>query len=235
MKIALHTDSSGNVTKATFSITYPGQSPASHTFTFPPNVLCAIYGFQVDLVGPPTGTHTCKFTSGAGILTYGIHSGTLAVQTQNTCAIAGGVQLPTGEQSNAVYGNPEQPTSEVTQTVGNNPTIDVTQPEYVLSPTLYFHGSNFTPGLVNFYLGGMLEMSSDGRLLILEGKAESDGKFSLSTQVTANPFEEPGTSPNCFIEARTPSSSPTTAPYGSFIARSNTFFINCAVVNPGGP
>ena len=100
---------------------------------------------------------------------------------------------------------------------------------------LYFHGTNFTPGRVNFYLGGMLEMSSNSRLLILEGKAESDGKFSLSTQVTANPHEEPGTSPNCFIEARTTSSSPTTPPYGSFIARSNTFFINCALVNPGGP
>ena len=107
MKIALHTDSSGNVTKAIFSITYPGKSPASHTFTFPSNVLCGIYGFQVDLVGPPSGTHTCKFTSGAGILAYGIHPGTLAVQNKNTCTIAGGVQPGTGEQSNAVYGNPD--------------------------------------------------------------------------------------------------------------------------------
>ncbi len=81
MKIALHTGSSGKVTKATFSITYPGQSPATHTFTFPPTALCRINGFQVDLVGPPSGTHTCKFTSGAGILTYGIDPGKLAVQS----------------------------------------------------------------------------------------------------------------------------------------------------------
>jgi hypothetical protein len=243
MKIALLTNSSGNVTQATFSITYPGKKPASHTFKFPSKILCGIYGFQVDLVGPPSGTHTCKFKSGAGILTYGIKPGTLAVQNKNTCAIAGGNQLATGEQSNAKYGKPgpgsitggNKPSSKVSQTVGNNPTIDVTQPEYVLSPTLYFNGKNFTPGPVNFYLGGMLEMSSKSRLLILEGKAASNGKFSLSTQVTANPYEEPGTSPNCFIEARTPSSSPTTSPYGSFIARSNTFFIDCALVNPGGP
>jgi len=243
MKIALHTDSRGRVTKATFSIADPGKSAASHTFTFKRKFLCAIYGLQVDLVGPGIGTHTSTFTSGAGILTYSIHPGSLAVQKRNTCTIAGGVQRGTSEQSNAVYGKPSQASttggrkhiSEVTQTVGKNPTIDVTQPEYVPSPTLYFRGANFTPGRVNFYLGGMLEMSRKGRLLILEGKAKSNGTFSLSTQVTANPDEGPGTSPNCFIEARTPSSSPSTPPYGSFLARSNTFFINCALVNSGGP
>src|SRR5580658_7004483 len=36
---------------------------------------------KVDLVGPPVGTHTCTFTSGAGNLTYAVSAGTLAVAT----------------------------------------------------------------------------------------------------------------------------------------------------------
>jgi hypothetical protein len=102
MGIALHTDSSGNVTSATFSITDLKGGVSSYKFEFPSNALCAIYGFQVNLVGPPSGTHTCTFTSGAGILTYSVSPGTLAVQKTNTC---GGVQIPTGETSNAVYGD----------------------------------------------------------------------------------------------------------------------------------
>jgi hypothetical protein len=100
MRIALDTDSNGNVTSATFSITNPDFSTvSSYKFEFPSNCLCAIYGFQVNLVGPPSGTHTCTFTSGGGILTYQT-ADTLAVQSTNTC---GGGQIATGETSNAVY------------------------------------------------------------------------------------------------------------------------------------
>lgn len=109
MKIALATDHNGNVTKAAFSITNP---EGNYTFTFPSNALIAIYGFQVNLVGPPSGTHTCKFTSASGFLTYSVSSGTLAVQNTNTC---GGPQPVTGETSNAVY-YPILPSSG--QTVG---------------------------------------------------------------------------------------------------------------------
>jgi len=63
MKIALHTDANGNVTSATFSVTDPTGKLLSDTFTFPSDCLCAIYGAEVDLVGPPSGTHTCTFTS----------------------------------------------------------------------------------------------------------------------------------------------------------------------------
>jgi hypothetical protein len=102
MKIALVTDANGNVTSAAFSMTDPKGTVSSHTFPFPSNALCAIYGFQVDLVGPPSGTHTCTFTSGVGVLTYGVSAGTLAVQDKNTC---GGSQLGTAETSNIVYGD----------------------------------------------------------------------------------------------------------------------------------
>ena len=102
MRIALVTDANGNVTSATFSMTDPKGKVSSYTFPFPSNALCAIYGFQVDLVGPPSGTHTCTFTSGVGVLTYWVSSGTLAVQSTNTC---GGPQIGTGETSNILYGD----------------------------------------------------------------------------------------------------------------------------------
>jgi hypothetical protein len=102
MRIALDTDSSGNVTSAAFSITNPDFSQvSSYKFEFPSNCLCAIYGFQVNLVGPPSGTHACTFTSGGGILSYQT-ADTLAVQSTNTC---GGSQIVTGETSNALYGD----------------------------------------------------------------------------------------------------------------------------------
>lgn len=101
MRIALDTDSNGNVTSATFGITDPDFNKiSSYKFEFPSDCLCAIYGFQVNLVGPPSGTHKCKFTSGGGILTYQSSDNTLAVQKTNTC---GGVQIQTGETSNALY------------------------------------------------------------------------------------------------------------------------------------
>lgn len=102
MRIALDTDSNSNVTGARFIITNGDLSQVSWwKFDFPSDCLCAIYGFQVNLVGPPSGTHSCTFTSGGGILTYQALDA-LAVQSTNTC---GGVQIPTGETSNAVYGN----------------------------------------------------------------------------------------------------------------------------------
>jgi hypothetical protein len=120
MKIALDTKANGNVTKAKFSIqrvpsvarlTGPKGKVYSHTFTFPSNALSAIYGFQVNLVGPGTGTHTCKFTSAGGFLNYSVSSGTLAVQggripytgATSTC---GGSQPVTAETSNIFYGQP---------------------------------------------------------------------------------------------------------------------------------
>ncbi len=115
MRIALDTDSNGNVTSATFSITNPDFSKvSSHKFEFPSDCLCAIYGFQLNLVGPPSGTHSCTFTSGGGILTYQALD-TLAVQSTNTC---GGSQTLTGETSNAVYGDVKPASGkDVSQTV----------------------------------------------------------------------------------------------------------------------
>jgi hypothetical protein len=109
IKIALTTDHNGLVTKAAFSTTDPA---GNYTFTFPSSALIGIYGFQVDLVGPPSGTHSCKFTSASGFLTYSVSPGTLAVQSTNTC---GGSQPGTAETSNVVY-YPVLPSSG--QTVG---------------------------------------------------------------------------------------------------------------------
>jgi len=114
MKIALDTKANGTVTTAKFSITGSKGKVSSHTFTFPSHVLYAIYGFQVNLVGPPSGTHTCKFTSADGFLNYSVSSGTLAVpagrlpvlpgaQGKNTC---GGPQPITAETSNVYYAQP---------------------------------------------------------------------------------------------------------------------------------
>jgi hypothetical protein len=113
MKIAIATNpKKGNVvTSATFSITFPGAPTRSHKFTFPSTALCAISGFQVDLVGPPVGTHTCKFTSGAGTLIYSVSSGTLAVAAKTPACYNPDLpnntniqQTLTGETSNAAYG-----------------------------------------------------------------------------------------------------------------------------------
>ena len=108
LTIQLATDSSGNVTGATFSFKdpngnvqtgttnpwqqYAGQSEPANYALFP------IYGFQVDLVSPPSSA--CTFTSGAGTLSYSVSPGALSVQTVNTC---GGPQPGTGENSNIIY------------------------------------------------------------------------------------------------------------------------------------
>jgi hypothetical protein len=100
MRIQLETDSNDNVTGATFGITPSDFKLGSrYQFEFPADCRCAIYGFQVNLVGPGDGTHTCTFTSAGGILTYQALDA-LAVQNTNNC---GGPQFTTAETSNSVY------------------------------------------------------------------------------------------------------------------------------------
>ena len=106
--IALATDSNGNVTGATFSIADPNgnvQSGSTKPWsdyagqTEPPEyALFPIYGFQLNVSSAPG--LPVMFTSGAGTLTYSVSSGTLSVQTANTC---GGIQPGTAENSNVVY------------------------------------------------------------------------------------------------------------------------------------
>ena len=145
IRIQLATDSSGNVTGATFSITdpdgnvhsastqpwqkYAGQPEPSDYALFP------IYGFQADLVSVPD--LKCTFTSGAGTLTYSVSSGVLSVQTVNTC---GGSQPGTGESSNTLYG-------EVTPASG----ATVSQALYI--PELLSYGDAGTPGNVSNPIG----------------------------------------------------------------------------------
>jgi hypothetical protein len=102
MQIQLTTDSSGNVTSATFNVTDPSGNLSTTTFPFPAGAIYPIYGFQVDVVGPGGGA-PCTFTSGAGTLTYSVSPGTLALQNANTGC--GGPQPGTGESSNVVYGD----------------------------------------------------------------------------------------------------------------------------------
>ena len=100
MRIQLETDSNDKVTGATFGIT-PGdfKKGKKYYFKLPANCRCAIYGFQVNLVGPASGTHKCTFTSAGGIITYQALNA-LAVQKTNKC---GGSQPITGETSNSKY------------------------------------------------------------------------------------------------------------------------------------
>jgi len=161
MQIALRTDSSGKVTDATFSITDPKGNNSNYTYGPPVSVLplCAIYGFQVNLVAPPS-TPPITFAQGTGNLTYSVSSGKLAVQTGNICKIAvpkgsgtkkspysykvitGGNQTPTGEQSNAPYGNIKPASGRtVSQSVGppsyTNPPLKPTT--YTPIPNIAFH------------------------------------------------------------------------------------------------
>jgi hypothetical protein len=94
------TTTNGNVTTAAFSVTGPVGN-FSAEFPIPQNALAPIYGFQLDVVGPGNFS-TSNFTSGVGVLSYSVSPGVLSVQSGGpTC---GGLQPPTGEQSNAVYG-----------------------------------------------------------------------------------------------------------------------------------
>ncbi|AXC12687.1 hypothetical protein ACPOL_3400 [Acidisarcina polymorpha] len=140
--IKLPTDSNGNVTGATFSITdpggkvqsastqpwknYAGQSEPADYALFP------IYGFQADLVSAPG--LPCTFSSGAGTLTYSISQGALAVQAASTqCSSVR--QTPTGESSNTIY-------REITPASG----ATVSQSVYV--PQLLSYGDPNLPGAV---------------------------------------------------------------------------------------
>jgi hypothetical protein len=107
MEIAVVTDPKlrNAVTKVTFSITFPSAKTISLPLTLPATALCAIYGFQVDVVAPPSGP-PANFTSGAGNLTYAVSpSGTLAVAavTPPCPNDHTGNFLVTSEQSNATY------------------------------------------------------------------------------------------------------------------------------------
>jgi hypothetical protein len=114
MEIALATDpmKENVVRKVTFSITFPGTKTISFPYTLPAAALCAIYGFQVDVVAPPSGP-AANFTSGAGNLTYAESpSGTLAVAavTPPCPSHHKGNWLVTSERSNATY-SPVSPPS----------------------------------------------------------------------------------------------------------------------------
>ncbi|SPF37500.1 hypothetical protein SBA4_2010005 [Candidatus Sulfopaludibacter sp. SbA4] len=110
VEIALATDSSGNVTSATFSLTDSAGHVSSAVVSFAAGQQYAIAAFQVNLVAPPSGQAT--FTSGAGTLTYSVSSGNLSVTpgAAAQCSVpywAGqelGDQAETGETSNALYG-----------------------------------------------------------------------------------------------------------------------------------
>jgi hypothetical protein len=105
IEITLSTDSSANVTNATFIINMPDGYTSSGFITFPEGALYPICGFQVNLVGPGGGS-PCTFTSGAGVLTYSVSPGTLSVQDGPVGAACGEYSgAITGETSNAVYGD----------------------------------------------------------------------------------------------------------------------------------
>ena len=105
MQIALTTDTSGNVTKASFSVTDPHGNVSSDSFSFPTGTQFPISGFQLNLVGPG-GLSPSTFTSGAGNIAYNVSPGTLSVQpgpVGSSCGQYSGAI--TGETSNAVYGD----------------------------------------------------------------------------------------------------------------------------------
>jgi hypothetical protein len=167
--IQLATDSSGNVTGVTFSITdpdgkvhsvstqpwqhYAGQPEPADYALFP------IYGFQADLVSAP-GSY-CTFSTGAGTLTYSVSSGALSVQTANTCGVR---QPPTGELSNSVYG-------EVTPASG----ATVSQSLYV--PQLNSYGDAGTPGNVASPVGVGFGGWSDFKLLFAAQDAAGQSRI----------------------------------------------------------
>jgi hypothetical protein len=115
MSIELKTERNGSVSEAIFSVAIPGAQASTFKFAFPSNALCAINSFEVNLVGPGNGTHTCEFVSGDGLLTYSVNPGTLSetgiltypapTSGQNTNNACVNVQSVTTEKSNIWYGN----------------------------------------------------------------------------------------------------------------------------------
>ena len=118
LQVQLTTDSSGNVTKATFNYTDPGGTLSTANYTFASNAAFSIYGVQAVVVGPIGGAPT-SFSSGKGTLTYSVSSGSFSVET-TPC---GGYSEPgTAENSNAIYGDVKPSTgSTVSQSVATVP------------------------------------------------------------------------------------------------------------------
>jgi hypothetical protein len=120
MVIALTTDpTTAKVTSAQFSVTDPdGNVSSAPPQNFTADQQFTIYGFQVDLVSPPSSATT--FTSGAGTISATVSSGTLEVQTgATTCS---STQPGTGENSNAIYSAPVPSVgSTLTQTLSVAP------------------------------------------------------------------------------------------------------------------
>jgi hypothetical protein len=137
MQIQLTSDSRGNVTNATFKVTDPSGHTSQGQYSFAAGAVFPIYGFQMDIVGPGSGS-SCTFSSGAGNLTYSVSQGALAIQNASTRC--GGPQLGTGETSNTIY-------SDVTLNSGTT----VSQSLFV--PQLLSYGDNATAGNVSDPIG----------------------------------------------------------------------------------
>ncbi len=184
--IKLATDSNGNVTGATFSITdpngsvhsvstqpwqhYAGQSEPANYALFP------IYGFQADVVSAPG--LTCTFSSGAGTLTYSVTPGDLSVQTSNTC---GGSQPGTAETSNTVY-------DQVTPASG----ATVSQSVYV--PQLLSYGDAGTSGNVSSPVGVGFGGWSDFPLLFAGQDASGQNRiYAVNKQAQLLSYGDAGT------------------------------------------
>ncbi|HWA93207.1 MAG TPA: hypothetical protein VG844_01300 [Terracidiphilus sp.] len=184
--IKLATDSNGNVTGATFSITdpngsvhsvstqpwqhYAGQSEPANYALFP------IYGFQADVVSAPG--LTCTFSSGAGTLTYSVSPGALSVQSSNTC---GGSQPGTAETSNTVY-------DQVTPASG----ASVSQGLHV--PQLLSYGDAGTPGNVSSPVGVGFGGWSDFPLLFAGQDASGQSRiYAVNKQAQLLSYGDAGT------------------------------------------
>jgi hypothetical protein len=118
LEIELTTDGSHRVSNATFSYIDPSGNVSPGSFAFPEGTLYPIVAFELNLVGPG-GLSKASFTSGAGLLTYSVTSGSLSVQPGGLGGACGEAAIPTGETSNAFY-DPVSPMSgpRVTQSLG---------------------------------------------------------------------------------------------------------------------
>jgi hypothetical protein len=105
MQIALETDPNVNVEKMTFSVTDPGGNVSTDHFDVPSYGLFPIAGFELNVVGAPQAGGRSTFSSGSGVLTYTVSSGTLAPQSGGPGSMCGQAAVVTAEQSNAVYGD----------------------------------------------------------------------------------------------------------------------------------
>lgn len=66
MRIMLHTDSNDNIEAVDFNVAPTGLPfDADFEVVLPTDLRCAIYGFQVNLVGPGNGAHTTFTSAGA--------------------------------------------------------------------------------------------------------------------------------------------------------------------------